>query len=809
MGDVRNRIMRAILGPDDPLVTGRNVATTSVRDPRAATQQFPGTSYNALQKPMVAEWDAETAFRFAYYANVFVYRCVQIIAQAVASMPFRAGLDPSKVGDYNPDARLAQLLGPPPKGPAPKLAARRLWQWSVAQYLVTGRICWELELAGPGFGNTDIVNLWPLASSRFGAIPSTSGVEWFRSYEYNYGSRTPVPLRPEAVFYAWRPSARDFRQPESVLQAARLDVSVAVMQDRYDYAFLRNDARPASVVVHERFAESAQRDAFREQWTSSYGGPDNAGKVAFLEAGDPDEESSMDVRNSLHIEALGLSQRDGEFIARYQQKLTAICVAFGTPISKLGDASDRTFSNAKDENRNWWRDTVYNLAVELQDEVNGQLAPRLDSGRYVGWFDTSGVPELQPEPFWQPEPLSNLVGVLISEQEGRVLIGMPEQLPDGFVKKAPAVLGFGAPPAPAALPVGAPPEAEPVKPEPPGAPKVTPARGLAEVVEIRDAIRDGRDLLPAAVVDVETRQAHAERRSMEARQAADHFDTLEVTWEAEFKRLFAQQRTSTLAKLRGRPGRAAARGLSVSADGIFVVGHWNTVVTDAAHTLYRQTAQLAAHRMNGHRVRAVMTNALGTEGDLMDVGQPAVVKFIQARANKLAGQVNDTTYSQIKDQLAEGVALGENIDDLAGRVGSVFDATANRARTIARSESVSGYNGATNSIFDTYGPDVAAGKEWLSELDDRTRDAHADADGQQVGADESFEVGGEQCDYPGDPSLSPEMSVNCRCTLLILTPEDMGVQPDITRTVRPVTVIPLEQAERAAIRLALRTQEAG
>lgn len=819
MGRARDAFRRAVLGAGIDDVTrieqqARAVQSTGVRDPRAATQNFAGTSYNALSKPMVPEWDADAALRFAYYSNIFVYRCVQITAQAIASMPFRAGADPSKMGDYDLKARLAELLGPPPLGPAPKLSARRLWAWSIAQYLVTGRLAWELELGGQGFGNTDIVNLWPLTSTKFAAIPSSSGTEWFRAFSYNYGSQQPVPLQPEAVFYAWRPSATDFRQPESVLQAARLEISVAVMQERYDYAFLRNDARPASVVVHERFAKSTERDAFRDQWNGSYGGPDNAGKVVFVEASDADDENPMDVRGSLHIEALGLSQRDAQFIQRYDQKLRAICVAFGTPVSKLGDASDRTFSNAKDENRNWWRDTVYPLAVELQDEVNLQLAPRLDPGK-VGWFDTSGVPELQPEPFWLPEALSVAIGTYMSQGEARVEIGLPEELPDDFEKKAPPptpviaapALAPGEPPKPAD-PAEPAPKGEPPPPPEPDKPAVKPPARLAQVVELRDAIRDGRDLIPPDVAAVEHRQVHAERRSAEARQASDHFDTLEVTWEAEFKRLFAQQRTSTLAKLRGRPGRSVTRGLAESADGIFNVDHWNTVVTDAATTLYRQTAQLAAHRLNGHRVRAVTVNALGGDGDLLDPQQPAVVRMIQARANKLAGQVNDTTYGQIKDELSAGVAAGENIDQLASRIGQVFDATKARTRTIARTESVGGYNAATNTIFDTYGTDVAAGKEWLATLDDRTRDDHADADGQQVAAGDQFTVGGEFCDYPGDPSLSPAESVNCRCTLLILTPEDMGVQPAITRTSRPARAMSLEAAERAVIRMAL-MQEAG
>jgi hypothetical protein len=55
---------------------------------------------------------------------------------------------------------------------------------------------------------------------------------------------------------------------------------------------------------------------------------------------------------------------------------------------------------------------------------------------------------------------------------------------------------------------------------------------------------------------------------------------------------------------------------------------------------------------------------------------------------------------------------------------------------------------------------------WVSVLDERTRDWHAEADGQEVGADEPFIVNGEELDYPGDPNGSPENIINCRCVSL-------------------------------------------
>lgn len=57
-------------------------------------------------------------------------------------------------------------------------------------------------------------------------------------------------------------------------------------------------------------------------------------------------------------------------------------------------------------------------------------------------------------------------------------------------------------------------------------------------------------------------------------------------------------------------------------------------------------------------------------------------------------------------------------------------------------------------------------KMWVAILDDHTREAHAEADGQTVGIDEPFEVDGEQLMYPGDDSMGASEGnlINCRCS---------------------------------------------
>lgn len=137
-----------------------------------------------------------------------------------------------------------------------------------------------------------------------------------------------------------------------------------------------------------------------------------------------------------------------------------------------------------------------------------------------------------------------------------------------------------------------------------------------------------------------------------------------------------------------------------------------------------------------------------------------------------------TIADDLRADLNIGLAKGESIPQLSDRVQDVFGVAERRGDTIARTEV---HGAAQRTGVETAGALVDSGvpllKTWLATSDDRTRDAHADADGQQVPYDEPFEVDGEELDYPGDPAGSAENTINCRCDVLY-DPADEGDAPD-------------------------------
>ncbi|MGN9430655.1 phage minor head protein, partial [Enterococcus faecium] len=89
-----------------------------------------------------------------------------------------------------------------------------------------------------------------------------------------------------------------------------------------------------------------------------------------------------------------------------------------------------------------------------------------------------------------------------------------------------------------------------------------------------------------------------------------------------------------------------------------------------------------------------------------------------------------------------------------------------RAERIARTELHQARPAAVHaSATMTADAGVPMVKVWSAAHDERTRVAHAEADGQTRPVDEPFEVGGELLRYPGDQANgSAKNTIQCRCT---------------------------------------------
>lgn len=149
--------------------------------------------------------------------------------------------------------------------------------------------------------------------------------------------------------------------------------------------------------------------------------------------------------------------------------------------------------------------------------------------------------------------------------------------------------------------------------------------------------------------------------------------------------------------------------------------------------------------------------------DVAPTLSPELLEKVGAHATfALDAELRDIYRGVIENAAQQGLSIPHTARDI---VAAVDGAAGGRATALARTDMIGLANGASQAIA----TDAFAGREdvlkvWLATDDDRTRDTHVDANGQEVTLNEHFDVGGYPLLYPGDPDGPDEEVINCRCT---------------------------------------------
>lgn len=160
---------------------------------------------------------------------------------------------------------------------------------------------------------------------------------------------------------------------------------------------------------------------------------------------------------------------------------------------------------------------------------------------------------------------------------------------------------------------------------------------------------------------------------------------------------------------------------------------------------------------------------------IFPIDQTRVVDAVQADSkistNLYTRLGEDVSYlkKSIRAELSRGIANGSTWAEMAAHIAhgmnSPFHKAMNKAMRIARTE---GHRIQNRAQIDTLnkakenGADVV--KQWISTLDDRTRETHKILDGQIREIEDYFEVNGHKAKYPGGFGVASE-DIHCRCCM--------------------------------------------
>lgn len=215
---------------------------------------------------------------------------------------------------------------------------------------------------------------------------------------------------------------------------------------------------------------------------------------------------------------------------------------------------------------------------------------------------------------------------------------------------------------------------------------------------------------------------------------------------------------------------------------VFRGERWKAVRQECVDQIHRAN-ETTARMLNGER-RALFQKAANYSAYQIERGTQGAVSFtlydsatvtrlIQKRPKLLpdlkVGKRRDESWNGrgIQNAITQGIIQGESIPDIAKRIAHQ---TGERNRAALTRQARTAMTGAQNAgrvqaMWEAEDEGIKIQKKWIATLDRKTRDAHAELDGQIVDADKPFVVNGMEIMYPGDPNADPSLVYNCRCTL--------------------------------------------
>ena len=305
----------------------------------------------------------------AYKKSVWLYDCIRLRADNIASVPWVVQLKSGKEWKETDSHPLVDLLANPnPEFDLPTMLALAIY-W--------------LDLTGDAYGTKvrngagEVWQWWPSFPDIMEAVPGRERM--VDSWKYRLGNVSKV-LPSEDVIHFRYPDPSSPYYGLSPLQAAARSIDVDLEASNFQKVTLQNHGVPIGVFTGPDDMVQEQYEQNRK-WISEQSGAEH-GREPWI--------------SSLKYQSMGSTPHELDFIETRNMTRVEICSAYAVPLPLVGVYDDATLANIQTARRIFWMEGLIPVLRKLEGQLNLQLASEYGPDVRIT-YDLSGIEALQED----------------------------------------------------------------------------------------------------------------------------------------------------------------------------------------------------------------------------------------------------------------------------------------------------------------------------------------------------------------------------------------------------------------------------
>jgi HK97 family phage portal protein len=605
-------------------------------------------------------------------------------------------------------------------------------------YEIVGEGFWLIDRAG-----RNPSGIYPLPPTWVLRTP-TAHSSYFEVFPMGNTSRMGLKVDPADMVWFKAPNASNpYGRGRARGEAIGDEVETHEFSSKYAKNFFYNDATPP-IVLEMPGISKADADTFKESWLKTVGGFLNARKPAIVGQKD------------FKIHKLTDSPREMDLVESRKYLIQAANEHFCVPPEMRGNTQNSNRATIDSAYYLWSKNVVTKRIKTFQSQINRQFVPMF--GNDLIWIYDNIVPDDNEAKMKLADAGLEMGTITVNEWRKiastcGITLPPDEHRGNVYIRKLMDMEVVA--------------NEEPEKQEPePIPPKAAPVENEEGKIDLAACIKEIEECT-AKIAPPES-----ERKGWKSAGSSFTDEQKDAIWKAFDKSATASESLfkTAVKKFAGIQEKIVLENVeNAKTSDEMKAGLAKVFTSESDEALKRALAPgwLASMRVGRDNAMKLIDKK---KADTDALTNEWFNKWVDKAGLKKAKEINKTTNKELRETLSaiisESIDAGEPSSIMAAKIeeacAGVYDnMTTTRANTIARTESGSSMNAGT---YATYKIEGVQKKEWIAVRDARTRDAHSVADGQIVGINEKFTVGGEMLDYPGDANGSAENVINERCT---------------------------------------------